>query len=752
MKVNTPLSALGRGVVPRIEQECKRIARKRATCRRTPTVIQMEAVECGAAALGIILAHYGRFVALEELRVTCGVSRDGSTAKSVLDAATSYGLEGRGRRMEIPELIRMERPVIIFWAFQHFMVVNGFERRGGRTVAMVNDPATGPRRMTLTEFDEGFTGVVLDLQPGPKFERAGHPERLLTLLMDRLSNTGRGLSLALLAAVVLVIPGLMVPVLTQYFIDSVYGTDSFLAVLPLLLACALCTAATLILTQQQTLNLRFVEARTALVSADRFMYRLLRLPISFFAQRRAGELGRRLSSNATVAQTVTRDLVVTAVNLLLIAVYGVALLLQDLLLGVLAIGVALVNLAVLRAVMRQRIDTSTALEAEESRLAVTTLHTISSIESVKAAGTEHASFIRWSGFMAKAISESQRLGVATALLTVVPPALATLNSGLVMLVGGLRVADGAITVGLLFAFQTLLTSFTRPLTQLTNQAGQLQELGAQLHRLRDAERYGVDRSFEISASATKRLTGNVSFRDVTFSFGPLMDPLIEGLSLDVAPGMRVALVGASGSGKSTVGKLAAGLLEPLRGDVTFDGLHRLEWSRQSMAASVSYVDQSTTLFEGSVRDNICFWDNEIPDEAVVAALRDAEVLDIVSRRAGGMNAHVAEAGKNFSGGQRQRLELARALVTDPNLLILDEATSALDTVTERAVMDNLRRRGCALLVIAHRLSTVRDADLILVMESGLVVESGRHCDLVIAGGEYQKLIESEKHTASLEES
>lgn len=729
--------------VPRIEQQVQGLAKRRSPIRKTPTIIQMEAVECGAASLAIILGHYGRFVPLEELRIACGTSRDGATAKNVVDAAAAYGLAGKGKRMEIGPLMEIGHPVIIFWAFQHFMVVNGFEKRRGGTVVLLNDPASGPRRMSLTEFDEGFTGIVLDLEPGEDFETGGQPARILGLLQERMSRSGRGLPLALLASVVLVIPGVVVPIFTQFYLDRVYGNQGLGPVVPLIVGLALCAIATLILTRVQTSSLRLVEARTALVSTGRFMYQLLRLPIAFFMQRRAGELGRRITSNIQVSQTVTRDLVVTLVNLLLIVVYGAVLLWQDLLLGALAIGVALINLVVLRAVMRRRIDNSTALEAEEGRLAVTTLHTISSIETVKASGTEHASFVRWSGFLARTITESQKLGQPTALLTVVPPLLATVNSGLVMLVGGLRVADGVISVGLLFAFQALLTTFTRPLTQLTNQAGQLQEMSAQLHRLRDAEQYVPDRAFSSGPGSSGRLAGTLRFEGVDYSFGPLLDPHIVDLDLRLDPGRRVALVGASGSGKSTVGRLAAGLLEPTGGQILFDGRTRYEWSRQSIAASVSYVDQQTTLFEGSVRENICFWDDDIPDEQIVRALKDAEVFDDVSRRAGGMNSHVAEGGKNFSGGQRQRLELARALVSDPNVLILDEATSALDTLTEQAVMDHLRRRGCALLLIAHRLSTVRDADEIIVLDNGKVVESGRHEELMARDGHYAELVRSE---------
>jgi NHLM bacteriocin system ABC transporter peptidase/ATP-binding protein len=730
-----------RAPLVRIEQECHKLARRRGAVRGSPTVIQMEAVECGAAALGILLGYFGKHVPLEDLRVACGISRDGSTAKNLVLAAATYGLTGAGRRMEIAPLMQLGRPVIVFWAFQHFLVVDGFERRGRRTVVRLNDPANGPRRMSLAEFDEGFTGIVLDLVPDDSFTRGGRQERTLPLLLGRMSRTGRGLPLVLLASVVLVVPGVVAPVLAQYFIDSVYGGGG--SVLPVVLGVAVCALATLILACVQTHYLRLTEARIALSSSTRFVHRLLRLPIGFFLQRRAAELARRITSNDDVAQVLTRDLVITVVNLLLIAVYGTVLLAQDVPLALLAMSVALVNLVVLRAVMRSRVDASTALNAEEGRLAVATLSVLSSIETVKASGTEPGSFVRWAGFMAKVTTESQRLGVPTAMLTVLPPLLATVNSGLVLLFGGLRAADGAITVGLLFAFQTLLAAFSRPLTQLTNQVGRLQSMTSQLHRLRDVEAYDVDPAFRTSAGTHGRLSGALRFEGAAYAFGPLAPPLIQDLSFALEPGLRMALVGESGSGKSTVGRLAAGLVEPTEGRILFDGRSRHDWSRQSVAASVSYVDQRITLFEGSVRDNVCFWDPDMPDEQIVAALRDAEILNEVSRRAGGMNTSVAEGGANFSGGQRQRLDLARALVTNPTLMILDEATSAMDPVTERAVMDNLRRRGCALLVIAHRLSTVRDADLILVMHEGRVVEQGRHDELMAAQSHYHRLVEAE---------
>ncbi len=728
----------------------RRWARRRA--HRVPTVLQMESVECGAASLSMILAHYGRHVPLEELRALCGVSRDGAKASSVLAAARSFGMVARGFQAETDQLAEKLKagPVIIFWAFQHFMVVEGITTRFGRTLVAVNDPAAGPRLMEWSEFDSGYTGIVLTFEPGPGFTRGGRRSSTAAALLDRRLPSGRALPLVLLASLLLVVPGIVGAAYSRVFVDRVLTSQSPTAVLPLAGAMACTALMVFVLTSVQQHYLLRVEIRSGLVASARFFRHLLRLPIEFFLQRRPAEVAKRVASNDTVAMILSRDLAATTINLVLVVFYGGLMVRYDALLGVLGLSTAALNVLVLQLVARARKDAVDALRADRGNLIGTTFATLSTIESVKATGAEPDAFTRWAGFLAKVTTAQQRLGRTTAVLTVLPPLLAVVNIGVLLLVGGLRVADGTLSVGILVTFQTLLAALSRPVTQLTNLGSRLQDMNADLKRIHDVEKYPQARCFEPGPdragddTPAGRLGGELALRDVTFGYGPLADPVVTGLTLTVSPGSRTAVVGGSGSGKSTVGRLVTGLYEPRSGQVLISGRPREEIPRTVLAASMAYVDQDVALFAGTVRDNLTLWDDTVPDEVVLAALQDAAVFDEVMSRPGGLNARVWEHGSNFSGGQRQRLELARALAARPTLLVLDEATSALDPATERTVMDNLRRRGCACLIIAHRLSTVRDADEIIVLDRGTIAERGTHDELLAARGPYAGLFESSR--------
>ncbi|MDQ0790993.1 NHLP family bacteriocin export ABC transporter peptidase/permease/ATPase subunit [Streptomyces sp. B3I8] len=719
-----------------------RTPRGRRRTVRTPTVLQMEAVECGAASLAMVLGHYGRHVPLEELRIACGVSRDGSRASNLLKAARSYGLTAKGMQMDTAALAEVAAPAILFWEFNHYVVYDGTGRRFGRRGVFVNDPGKGRRFVPREEFDTGFTGVVLVMEPGESFTEGGRRPGVFGALPARLRGTAGTLPAAVLASLLLVVVGAAVPALSRTYIDTflIGGQTSSLGVL--FASMAACVLLTVVLTWLQQANLLRGRLISSTLSSARFLRHLLRLPVTFFAQRSPADLVQRLGSNDAVAETLARDLAAAGVDAVVVVLYALLLYTYDPQLTFVGIGVALLNIVAMRVVVRLRATRTAKLRADTARLTNTAYTGLQLIETMKATGGEDGYFRTWAGQHATTLEEQQRLGVPSAWLGVVAPTLATLNSALILWIGGLRAVEGHLSVGLLVAFQALVARFTAPLTRLNGVAGRVQDFAADVARLKDVESFRADplHTRGTGRTSTRRLQGHVELANVSFGYSPLDEPLLTGFDLTVGPGRQVALVGGSGSGKSTVSRLIAGLYTPWEGVIRIDGQRLDDIPRGALAASVSFVDQDVFLFEGSVRDNVALWDPSVPDEAVVAALRDAALYEVVARRPGGIHSRVEQDGRNFSGGQRQRLEIARALVRDPSILVLDEVTSALDAETEQVVMDNLRRRGCACVVIAHRLSTVRDSDEIVVLDRGTIVERGRHAQLVAAGGAYAALV------------
>ncbi|MFE0798522.1 NHLP family bacteriocin export ABC transporter peptidase/permease/ATPase subunit [Streptomyces sp. NPDC058812] len=720
----------------------RRVPRSRAKTVRTPTVLQMEAVECGAASLAMVLGHYGRHVPLEELRIACGVSRDGSRASNLLKAARSYGFTAKGMQMDLAALAEVTAPAILFWEFNHYVVYDGVGRRFGRRGVFINDPGKGRRFVSLEDFDGSFTGVVLTMEPGEGFTRGGRKPGVLGAMPARLRGTAGTLPAAVLASLLLVAVGAAVPALSRTYIDMflIGGQTSLLGVL--FASMAACVLLTIVLTWLQQANLLHGRIISSTLSSARFLRHLLRLPVTFFSQRSPADLVQRLQSNDAVAETLARDLAAAGVDAIVVVLYAVLLYTYDPQLTFVGIGVALLNILAMRVVIRLRATRTAKLRADTARLTNTAYTGLQLIETMKATGGEDGYFRKWAGQHATTLEEQQRLGVPSAWLGVVAPTLATLNSGLILWIGGMRAVEGHISVGLLVAFQALVVRFTAPLTRLNGVAGRIQDFAADVARLKDVENFRADPLYDRPGGidSTRRLHGHVELQNVSFGYNPLDKPLLTGFDLIVGPGQQVALVGGSGSGKSTVSRLISGLYAPWDGVIRIDGQRLEDIPRGALASSVSFVDQDVFLFEGSVRDNVALWDPSVPDDAVVDALRDAALYDVVMRRPGGIHSRVEQDGRNFSGGQRQRLEIARALVRRPSILVLDEVTSALDAETELVVMDNLRRRGCACVVIAHRLSTVRDSDEIVVLQHGTVVERGRHEELVAHGGAYAALV------------
>jgi ATP-binding cassette subfamily C protein len=722
-----------------------RLGRRRV---HTPTLLQLEASECGAAALGIVLAWHGRVVPLVELREACGVSRDGSNAASMVRAAARYGLDARGWSKEPDELRELPLPFVVFWNFNHFVVVEGL----GRDRVWLNDPAFGHRSVDSQEFDEAFTGVVLTFEPTADFERGGRSPRVGRALLGRLRGQRAALAFAVLVGLLLVLPGLAVPALVQVFLDQVLiegRADWLRPVFLALLAAVLALAA---LRHLQLGALRRMRLALAARLTSGFLWHLLRLPAAFYGQRFAGEIADRNALNDKLASTLSGELAQTVIDASMMLLYAGLMLFYDVRLTLIGVLFAALQFVVLRLVSNRRVEANLRLNQEYGRVTGLSIAGLQGMDSIKASARESDFFRRWAGAFSGASNARQDLELANLPLGVLPGLLTALALLLVLALGGAAVVDGRMTIGMLVAFGLLMEGFLRPVGGLVALGGTLQEMRGDLARLDDVLAHPVDverapAQAEPEGAAPEtaaRLAGRVELRGVRFGYNPTEPPLLEDFDLVLEAGSRVALVGGSGSGKSTVARLVAGLYRPWAGSILLDGLERERHAPQVLARSLALVDQELLLFEGSVRDNLSLWDPSVPDGRLLAACEETEILERVRALPGGLSGSLLQGGANLSGGERQRLELARALSGDPSVLVLDEATSALDAETERWIVERIALRDCTCLIVAHRLSTVRDCDEIVVLEAGRVVERGTHDELWERGGAYARLLRTDE--------
>lgn len=698
----------------------------------------MEMVECGAACLGIILAHFGRIVPLAELRRACGVSRDGSKASSLVQAARAYGLDAKAFKKDFEELRGLDYPYVVFWNFNHYVVVEGVRKDR----VFINDPATGPRTVTPAEFAEAFTGVVLSMTPTETFEKGGHRPSVARGLWLRLRSSLGTFALCGVTALLLVLPGLAVPAFLQVFVDQVLVQRLDDWVRPIVVGVLMAALLRGALTAIQQRLLRRLQLKLAVTMASRFVWHLLRLPADFYAQRYSGEIASRIAINDRVADQLSGPLASTVVDLLMIVFYGLAMWQFDRVLTVIAVGLAAMNFLILRWMSRKREDANRRVAQEFGKFAGVAVSGLQTIRTMKASALESEFFSRVAGHYAKAVNSQQTMITASLNLSLLPRLVSAVMSLLILVIGGVRVIDGALTLGMLVAFQSLVASFLGPVHNLLALETTLQDLHADINRLDDvlANPHVEPPAQTFKEGDAVRLRGSIELRDLKFGYNPHAAPLIENFSLKLEPGQRVALVGGSGSGKSTIAKLVAGLYEPAAGDVLFDGQSRRAIPAAVMANSLAMVDQDIVLFAGSVRDNLTLWDPTVPDDQMIRACQDASIHDDLVALPDGYDSTLTEGAANLSGGQRQRLEIARALTIDPAVLILDEATSALDPETEQRIDEHLRRRGCSCLIVAHRLSTIRDADEIIVLEQGKIVQRGTHAAMIAAGGPYSELV------------
>jgi len=718
-------------------------------CVKTPTVLQMEALECGAASLAMILAYYQKHVSLEVLRVDCGVSRDGTKASNIIKAAKKYGLEAKGFKMETEALRQIKGPAILFWNFNHFVVFEGFKGKNVR----INDPALGRRIVDSQEFDEAFTGVVLTFEKGESFQKGGMKTKVWHRLRKRLDGLGSIFTYLGFLSFLYFIPGFVYPTFSRFFIDEILVKESLNLLKPLLVVMAVtCIISTVLQAIQNTVLMRF-QARLSLSSASRFIEHIFKMPLQFFVQRLPGELCSRISSCDSISSLVSGQLVGVVINLFSTVFFLVLMLLYDIPLTIISVTLTTLVVIVFRITSERIKNKSFKIQMEGGKLSGITMSGIDMIESLKASGCENDFFMQWSGQQAKVLLENQRLVKSNTANSIVPQLISSLQSILILTVGALRVMDGHLTIGMLMAFQVLHSHFSGPINSFMNLGASLLSANADMQRIDDVMEYPIPKIFKddyedgskknpgpSSYTPVKKLEGYISLKDIVFGYSPMAAPLISGLNIEFTPGKRVALVGATGSGKSTIGKLVSALYAPWSGEICFDGKPLSQIEKKVFAASVSVVNQSISLFEGTVKDNITMWDSTIPEEVYIQAAKDACIHDVITSRPNGYYSKVGEGGRNFSGGQRQRLEIARSLATNPRIIIMDEATSALDAITEQTVDMNIRRRGCTAIIIAHRLSTIRDCDEIIVLDHGTIVQRGTHDELMAAGGPYKNLV------------
>ena len=713
---------------------------------KVPQVMQMEALECGAACLTMILAYYGKWVPLEQVRADCGVSRDGSKASNVLKAARSYGLSAKGMTYSTKALRRKGSfPCILFWNFNHFVVLSGFKGK----YAYLNDPARGQIKVPMSEFEDSFTGVALVFAKTDAFEEGGSKPDTIGFARKRLEGLGPAIGFTMLTAAIVSLVSILYTSLGKVFVDRILtgvSPDWLVPLTSVMLALAIISGVASILNAVYLLR---IQGKIAVVSSSRFMRHLLHLPMGFYSQRMIGDLQQRQSANEVIAYQLIGQLAPVLVGVIMLVLYLVIMLNYSVLLTIVGLLTVVANALLAHYISKKRVNIARAGAANAGKLYATTIGGIEMIETIKAAGAEQGYFGRWAGYQAAVNEATARTTVLNSYLGMVPMAVTQIANIVVLVLGIWLIVEGNFTPGMLLAFTGFLSAFMQPVNQLITLGQSVQEMQTQMERVDDVLRYPVDvpeepeEQVNVDDLESEKLFGQVDLESVTFGYSPLEPPLIEGFDLHIEQGQWVALVGGSGCGKSTIGKLISGLYTPWSGTVKFDGTPIADVPRPVLRGSLAVVDQDIVSFDDTVSDNVKLWDRSIEDFEVILACRDAAIHDTIINREGGYDSRILPGGRNFSGGQLQRMEIARVLAQDPTVIILDEATSSLDAQTEAEVIKRIRDRGVTCIVVAHRLSTIRDCDEIIVLDDGKVVERGTHAELMELNGSYAELVRND---------
>ena len=706
---------------------------------KVPQVMQMEAVECGAASLAMILAHYGKWLPLEEVREACGVSRDGSSAKSILHAARRYGLEAKGYRLPATAL-EGKQPAILHWNFEHFVVFRGFDRKGR---ACLNDPGAGPVKWPMEEFQKHFTGVCLTFQPTEAFERGGQQTSILSYIKKNLRGAGETFWLTFVFALMAAFVALVTPLFTRIFIDEILSGKNADWAKWFFIGMGALAIYQFLVVLLQTRYAKRVAGALALKVNKEYLHHLLRLPMPFFAMRSVGDLQQRMHLNQSITHSLVEVLAPQVINIALLVLYLVLMLSYSVWLTLIGVVAAGINLAVVQWFSKRRINLIRSMQQSEGQYFSATVSCIDNMESIKAAGAETGFFKYWSGLWAHKFNVNGRADREQTEMALLPVLTSGLSGMAVLVLGAYLILKGELTVGMLMAFQGFMTSFLAPVNGVVGASQRIVEMRSQMERVEDVMKYPEDHRDTQGEILQGKLGGRLELRNVTFGYSPLQPPLIEDFNLTIEPGHSVAFVGTSGCGKSTLAKLISGLYKPWSGEILFDGRPIGTISNEELTNSVAVIDQNVVLFDDTVAQNIRMWDPSIEDFTMMMACNDAQIrADIVSRPEG-FGTKIVGGGRNFSGGQRQRMEIATALAREPAILIMDEATSALDPKTEDEVMRRIRRMGPTQIIVAHRLSTIRDCDEIIVMNQGRILQRGRHEELIAQEGFYQQLMRSE---------
>lgn len=708
-----------------------------------PVIMQMEALECGAASLAMVLAYYGKWLPLEQVRFDCGVSRDGSNARNILKSARSYGLAAKGYRYEPNDLRRDGKfPCIIHWNFNHFVVLDGF--RGNK--AILNDPAKGKYAVSLKTFDDSFTGICLLFEPTEDFTPGGKPPSVLAYAKKRLKGAGSAVAFAAITALISAVTGVISPAFSRVFVNRLLTGKNPEWFIPFIIGLSFLGILQLVVGWINAVYSLKINGKLTMVGSTTFMWKVLRMPMEFFSQRMAGDIQGRLSSNASIAGSLVNTFAPLALNAVMMVFYLVVMIRYSLLLTVIGIFSVLINLVFSDIISKKRINITRVQMRDSGKLAGSTVAGIEMIETTKTSGAENGFFEKWAGYQASANTQQVKFQKLNQLLGQLPALVSSVCNTVVLMVGVYFAMQGRFTVGMIMAFQGFLGSFISPATLLISAGQSLQEMRTEMERIEDVMRYSTDVPEDEPVSDNceyDKLSGNIEMKNVTFGYSRLAEPLIENFNLSLKTGSRVAFVGPSGCGKSTLSKLISGLYKPWSGEILFNGKKISEIDRSVFTGSLAVVDQDIILFEDTIANNIKMWDNSIEDFEMIMAARDAQLHEDIMQREGGYQCKMTEGGKDFSGGQRQRMEISRVLAQDPTIIILDEATSALDAKTEYNVVNSIKDRGITCIVVADRLSTIRDCDEIIVMDNGRVAERGTHDELMKKGGMYAELVTNE---------